>query len=109
MVIYDDPDGKCTKLYGPGLHLLGYGNTVQGTYCFGNNQTDNIIISENNDLSLAKVDQGSIMHFECGGNNILIGPGIHLINQPMNYIQTVQLDSFYIEVGIHNTYLYINY
>jgi len=39
------------------------------------------------------------MHFELGGQNIILGPGVHLINDPLTHIKTVSLDSFYIEIG----------
>jgi hypothetical protein len=28
-----------------------------------------------------------------------LGPGIHLINEPLTFIKVVSLDSFYIEIG----------
>jgi hypothetical protein len=58
-----------------------------------------LIASTIGDIKLAKVEQGTIMHFEFGGQNIILGPGIHLINEPLTFIKVVSLDSFYIEIG----------
>ena len=102
MVIEYHKSGKRTRLYGPGYHILGYYNKLVGIYTFGecgSGTNTNVISSTNGDLVIAKVEQGTIMHFECGGQNIMLGPGIHLIREPMVFKQTVELDSFYIEIG----------
>ena len=39
------------------------------------------------------------MHLDCGGNNIILGPGLHKITDPMTFIKIVNLNSFYIEIG----------
>lgn len=39
------------------------------------------------------------MHLDCGGQNIILGPGIHCITEPMVFKKIVNLDSFYIEIG----------
>jgi hypothetical protein len=39
------------------------------------------------------------MHLDCGGQNIILGPGIHCITEPMLFKKVVKLDSFYIEIG----------
>lgn len=39
------------------------------------------------------------MHLNCGGNNIILGPGIHKVCDPMIFIKIVNLKSFYIEIG----------
>lgn len=39
------------------------------------------------------------MQLECGGQYIILGPGIHKIEEPMNFEKVVSLDSFYIEIG----------
>ena len=44
------------------------------------------------------------MHLDCGGNNIILGPGIHKITDPMTFIKIVNLNSFYIEIGPEKWY-----
>lgn len=44
------------------------------------------------------------MHLDCGGNNIILGPGIHKICDPMTFIKIVNLNSFYIEIGPEKWY-----
>jgi len=39
------------------------------------------------------------MHLEQSGQNIILGPGIHKITEPMKFMETVNLNSFYIEIG----------
>ena len=39
------------------------------------------------------------MHLDCGGQNIILGPGIHKTTEPMKFIKIVNMDSFYIEIG----------
>ena len=39
------------------------------------------------------------MHFELGGQNIILGPGIHKIVDPLSFIKEVSLDTFFIEIG----------
>lgn len=39
------------------------------------------------------------MNFELGGQNVILGPGIHLITDPMTFKSLIKLDSFYIEIG----------
>ena len=39
------------------------------------------------------------MHLDCGGSNIILGPGVHLITDPMIFIKNVDLNSFYIDIG----------
>ena len=43
-----------------------------------------------------------MMHLDSGGNNILLGPGIHLIRDPMMFIKIINLNSFFIEIGPEN-------
>ena len=42
------------------------------------------------------------MHLDSGGNNILLGPGIHLIRDLMMFIKIINLNSFFIEIGPEN-------
>lgn len=42
------------------------------------------------------------MHLDSGGNNIILGPGIHLVRDPMRFIKIVSLNSFFIEIGPEN-------
>jgi hypothetical protein len=86
-------------IYGPGYHILDYFNELQGTYSFNANYPNNIIESNCGDLKIVKVVQGSLTHFDCGGQNIILGPGIHMITEPMVFIKTVKLDSFLIFIG----------
>lgn len=51
------------------------------------------------DLKIARVDQGSIMHFDCSGQNIILPPGIHLIRDPLIFVAEIRLDSFFIRIG----------
>lgn len=48
---------------------------------------------------IARVNQGEIMSFECSGQNIILPPGIHRITDPMIFMHTISLDSFFIEIG----------
>jgi hypothetical protein len=96
LVINQSESGKKTLIYGPGYHILGYFNRLQGVYSFHQNYPNNIIESEIGDLKIARVNQGSIMSFECSGQNLILPPGIHKINDPLIYQNTISLDSFYI-------------
>ena len=39
------------------------------------------------------------MHLDCGGSNIILGAGIHVITDPMVFIKNVSLDSVCIDIG----------
>ncbi len=39
------------------------------------------------------------MSFECSGQNLILPPGIHKINDPLIYQNTISLDSFFIQIG----------
>jgi hypothetical protein len=62
--------------------------------------TDEKIISSTvGDLMIVTVDQGDIGLFEYGGQFKILGPGLHLIKEPMNFLKMIRLDKFYIKVG----------
>ena len=42
------------------------------------------------------------MHLQSGGENIILGPGVHKITEPMLFVSKVNLNSFYIEIGPEN-------
>lgn len=79
--------------------MIGFFNELQGIYSFDQTYLNGIIESIIGDLKIVKVTQGTIAHFDSGGQNIILGPGIHMITEPMVFIKTVNLDSFYIEIG----------
>jgi len=39
------------------------------------------------------------MNLECSGQNIILPPGIHLIKDPLIFINNISLDSFFIKIG----------
>jgi hypothetical protein len=45
------------------------------------------------------VNQGSIMNLECSGQNIILPPGIHMIRDPLIFVENISLDSFFIKIG----------
>ncbi len=96
LVINQSDRGEKTLIYGPGFHNLSYFSRLQGVYDFQSPHNDNLIVSEIGDLKIAKVNQGCIVNFECSGQNIILPPGIHRIEDPLIYISTISLDSFFI-------------
>jgi hypothetical protein len=46
-----------------------------------------------------KLSKKTITFFEFGGQFKILGPGVHLIKEPMIFKGNVRLDSFYIEIG----------
>lgn len=54
-VLEDADDGRKTVIYGPGFHIIGYYNEVQGIYSFDKRYPNNIIESKIGDLKLAIV------------------------------------------------------
>lgn len=99
LVASDAGEKRVTEIYGPGFHILGRYFELLGIFSFANQQTNNLIVSKVGDLQIAIVDQGTIMHFEFGGQNVLLGPGVHKITDPLQFIKIINLDSFYIEIG----------
>jgi len=39
------------------------------------------------------------MNLECSGQNIILPPGIHKITDPLIFVNTISLDSFFIQIG----------
>ena len=66
-------DVKKTVIYGPGYHFLGPYHSLLGIYSFSKKYTNNVISSSVGDLQLVIVEQGTIAHFELGGQNIILG------------------------------------
>ncbi len=67
MVVHRSGQGEITFLYGPGYHIIGYYNELVGVFNFVDSFRNGQIRSSAGDMMIAKVDQGTIMHFECGG------------------------------------------
>jgi hypothetical protein len=99
LVSSDAGSKRVTEIYGPGFHILGRYFELLGIYSFATQYTNNVIVSRVGDLQIAIVEQGTIMHFELGGQNVLLGPGVHKITDPLQFIKIITLDSFYIEIG----------
>ncbi len=87
-----------TQLYGPGFHYLGLYKYLKGIYTFQSKVKDNLIKSELGDLNIITVEQGTIALFEYNGQYKLLGPGLHAIRDPMQFNETIRLDTFYIKV-----------
>jgi hypothetical protein len=88
-----------TRIYGPGYHFLGMYHKYQGIFRLANLSDVDVIQSELDDLLLVTVDQGAIGLFEYQGQFIILGPGLHLVRDPVNFVKMVRLDKFYIKVG----------
>jgi hypothetical protein len=103
LVSSDSGEAPKTEIYGPGYHLLGRYKRLLGIYSFATigkgHKIENLVVSPVGDLQICVVDQGTIMHFELGGQNIILGPGVHKITDPLTLIKKVSLDSFYIQIG----------
>lgn len=88
-----------TKIYGPGYHFLGPYHYVQGQYTLQDKVPNNLIQSTLGDLTIITVDQGTIAMFEYNGQYKILGPGLHVIRDTMQFQQIIRLDKFYIRVG----------
>ncbi len=87
-----------TKLYGPGYHFLGLYQQFKEMHTFQKKVPHNLISSLLGDLIIITVDQGTIALFEYNGQFKILGPGLHMIRDTMQFVDTIRLDNFYIKV-----------
>ena len=88
-----------TELYGPGYHWLSFYHSLEKVISFSELTSTGRFESATGDLQIALVQQGTIQHYVYNGQNVILPPGLHVIRNPLTFIKTHDLKSFFIEIG----------
>ncbi len=80
--------------------FLGWYHDFKEMHTFQKKVPHNLISSVLGDLIIITVDQGTIALFEYNGQFKIFGPGLHMVRDTMQFVDTIRLDNFYIKVFV---------